>query len=73
MCADIFGTDMEVDDAKHSSLLGGAALAMELLGVIGDVAEFTIEGSEVIHPNPEKTCIYAKKYERYKYWYEKTV
>lgn len=73
MCADIFGTDMEVDNAEHSSLLGGVALGMELLGEIQDVTEFTIESAKVIHPNLEKTNAYAKKYARYKYWYDRTV
>ncbi|SNS17581.1 gluconokinase [Anaerovirgula multivorans] len=73
MCADIFGTDMEVDNVEHSSLLGGVALGMELLGEIQDVKDFITESTKVIHSNLEMADIYAKKYVRYKYWYDKTI
>ena len=73
MCADIFGMDMEVDNVTHSSLLGGVALGMELIGEIRDVTEFTTESVSVVHSNAEMADVYAKKYARYKYWYGKTV
>ncbi|MPW25409.1 hypothetical protein GC105_06370 [Alkalibaculum sp. M08DMB] len=73
MCVDIFETDMEIDNLEHSSLLGGVALGMEHLGIIKDVTEFTAESAKVIHHNPKMNQLYKKKYERYKYWYDKVI
>ena len=73
MCADIFGVQMEVDNIEHSSLLGGVALGLELLDLIPDVKDFTIEGSKVIIPNLENREKYDKKYQRYQYWYHTTI
>ena len=50
MCADIFQAEMEIDNSKHASLLGGAMLAMEILGVIKDVRDFNFGQSKVIRP-----------------------
>ena len=36
---DLCGRPLTIDNVVHGSLLGGAVLAMELLGVIGDVRE----------------------------------
>lgn len=72
MCADIFQAPLEVADMEQSSLLGGAALALELLGVIQEVEEFDVETVRVIEPNPEMAEQYRKKFERYLYWYEKS-
>ena len=65
MCADIFKRDLEVDNNKHGSLLGGAVLAMELAGVIDDVREFDPAPAYVIHPNPDMETFYEQKFERY--------
>ncbi|MCI5481041.1 MAG: FGGY family carbohydrate kinase [Lachnospiraceae bacterium] len=70
MCADIFQTDLEVDNNEHGSLLGGAVLAMELAGVITDVRDFDPAPAKIIHPNPEKAKFYEKKFERYLRCYE---
>jgi len=72
MCADIFGMDMDVDNAKQGSLMGAAALGLEKLGVIADIAEFKTDTDKVITPNPEMKEIYAGKYERYLEYYDKT-
>lgn len=65
MCADIFGADMDVDVTEHGSLIGGAVLAMERLGVIKDVSDFKTEAAKVIKPNPEKAELYKEKYKKY--------
>lgn len=65
MCADIFQTELEVDDNEHGSLLGGAVLAMELLGVIRDVKDYDPAPAKIIYPNPEMADFYAKKFARY--------
>ena len=70
MCADIFQKDLEVDDNEQGSLLGGAVLAMELAGVIGDVRDFDPAPAKIIHPNPEMADFYEKKFERYLKCYE---
>lgn len=73
MCADIFQMDMEIDNVEHSSLLGGVALGMELLGEINNLKEFIPENIKTIYPNPEMFELYSKKYERYQHWYNKTI
>ncbi len=65
MCADIFQNELEVDSNEHGSLLGGAVLALELLGVIDDAKNHNPAPVRVIHPNPEMADFYAKKFERY--------
>ena len=70
MCADIFGTDMVIDQTEHSSLLGGAALGLELLGQVKDAAGFMDENTKLIHYNSGKVDFFSKKYRRYKYWYD---
>lgn len=69
MCADIFGMDMEVDDVRDSSLMGGAVLGMEVLGVIEDIEDFQTATVKVVHPNAAMAGIYKERYLRYKYWY----
>lgn len=65
MCADIFQRELEVNQNEHGSMLGGAVLAMELLGVIKDVCAYEPEISRIIRPNAEKAALYQKKFERY--------
>ena len=66
MCADIFGSDMEIAAQSQSSLLGGVVLGMELLGVIDSIEEFSVEPAEIIRPIPEHTRAYRKRFELYK-------
>ncbi len=65
MCADIFQKELEVDTNEHASLLGGAVIAMELLGVIPDAKDYDPPVSKVIKPNPAKKDFYRKKFETY--------
>ncbi|MEA5035167.1 FGGY-family carbohydrate kinase, partial [Cloacibacillus evryensis] len=65
MCADIFQEEMEIDKEKQGSLIGGAVLAMELLGVIGDAKDYRPEACERIKPDFQNAQLYAKKYRRY--------
>lgn len=65
MCADIFNIPMEIDEVEHGSLIGGAALAMEILGLIGDVAEYKADSVKVINPNIEMNNKYMKRFKRY--------
>ncbi len=65
MCADIFQIEMEIDKNKHSSLLGGVILAMEILGVIKNVQDFDWGDSLTIKPNKNMAEIYKNKFEIY--------
>lgn len=69
MCADIFGSEMEIAAQCQSSLLGGVALGMELLGVIDSIEEFSVEPARLIKPVAEHIGAYKKRYERYKDYY----
>ncbi|MCL1795442.1 MAG: FGGY-family carbohydrate kinase [Clostridia bacterium] len=70
MCADIFGLEMEVDDAAHGSLMGAVALGLEKLGVLGKLTDFATEPRQTILPNANLSSMYEKKYERYLYYYQ---
>lgn len=69
MCADIFEEKLEVDQEAQSSLMGGAVLAMELLGIIDSVEAYSVEPVRIIKPNPKQSAVYRKRYEQYKKYY----
>lgn len=71
MCADIFQRELEVNRNEHGSLLGGAVLAMELLGVIDDACTYQPEVSRIIRPDPAKAEFYQRKFQRYLECYQK--
>jgi gluconokinase len=71
MCIDIFGIAMETPSMDQSSLMGAIVLACEGMGAISDIKAFPFEKGKVVKPNPDKTKSYAKKFERYQYWYDK--
>jgi len=71
MCVDIFATEMEIPTVDQSSLMGAAVLASEQLGAIADAKDFPFNKGQIMKPNPEKAIFYAKKYETYKFWYDK--
>lgn len=61
MCADIFQRELEVNRNEHGSLLGGAVLAMELLGVIDDACTYQPRG-EPHHPaRPREGGVLSEK------------
>jgi len=71
MCADIFQRELEVNRNEHGSLLGGAVLAMELLGVIDDACTYQPEVSRIIRPDPARAEFYQRKFQRYLECYNK--
>lgn len=71
MCADIFGCTMTLDNAVHGSLLGACVVAMEKLGVIHDLRDFTPVSIGTVEPNPEAALLYKTKFERYLEYYNK--
>lgn len=70
MCADIFGEQLEKETSEHVSLLGGVALAMELLGVIKEAEDYTTNLAKIIVPNKEMADLYQSKYARYLEYYK---
>ena len=71
MCADIFAKDMEIDMIPHGSLLGGAVLAMELLGILDDITDYRSPQKEIIRPDKARAGFYQKKYQRYLEYYHR--
>ena len=71
MCADIFGCTMTLDNTLHGSLLGACVVAMEKLGVIGDLRDFTPAPAGTVEPNPDAAPLYRMKFERYLEHYNK--
>ena len=65
MCADIFQKKLELNQNEHDSLLGGAVLAMEVLGVLQDAADYKPLVSRTVHPNPKMAKHYKNKFNRY--------
>lgn len=72
MCCDIFNQQMECSNQDQMSLIGGAVLALELGGAIGDIRDFRSERGAVVSPDPEKGELYTRRYEQYRELYEKT-
>jgi gluconokinase len=72
MVADIFGRNIELDPAKHASLTGAVTIAMEKLGVINNLTDINLPVGKELYPDPKKKEYYVERYERYKYWYERS-
>lgn len=72
MCADIFGCTMTLDNVMHGSLLGACVVAMEKLGVLRDLRDFTPVSAGTVEPDPAKAPLYRRKFERYLDYYNKT-
>jgi gluconokinase len=73
MAADIFGRSIEIDPAENASLMGAATIGMEKLGVIAQLTDMELPVGKIIHPNQGRQEVYASRYERYKYWYDRSV
>jgi gluconokinase len=65
MCADIFGQKMEISDMAHGSVLGAAAEALEIGGVIKDIGDFDCSTERIITPNESKSDIYSRRFSEY--------
>lgn len=69
MFADALGFPIETVDAKELGALGCGMAAAIAAGVYKDykeAAEHMVRVSDRIYPDPEKTAIYQKKYEKYR-------
>lgn len=68
MFADALGYPIETVDAKELGALGCGMAAAIAAGVYKDykeAAEHMVHVSDRVYPDPEKTAIYQKKYEKY--------
>lgn len=65
LCADIFQTPLETNAVPHASLLGGAVLGMELLGLIPSAAGYETAPGPVLVPDPDAAERYRRKYQQY--------
>lgn len=69
MFADALGFPIETVDAKELGALGCGMAAAIAAGVYKDykeAAQHMVHVSERVYPNPERTSIYQKKYEKYR-------
>jgi len=69
MFADALGFPIETVDAKELGALGCGMAAAIAAGVYKDykeAAEHMVRVSDRVYPNPERTKIYQKKYEKYR-------
>ena len=65
MCCDIFGRDIVCSDVPHASMLGGAVLALEVLGGIDKIENFKVGTMERLTPDPQMHALYEKRYSIY--------
>lgn len=69
MFADALGFPIETVDAKELGALGCGMAAAIAAGVYQDykeAAKHMVHVSERVYPNPERTAVYQKKYEKYR-------
>ena len=69
MFADALGFPIETVDAKELGALGCGMAAAVAAGVYQDYKEAAahmVHVSERVYPNPERTAVYQKKYEKYR-------
>lgn len=69
MFADALGFPIETVDAKELGALGCGMAAAIAAGVYQDykeAAKHMVHVSERVYPNPERTVVYQKKYEKYR-------
>jgi gluconokinase len=59
-------------DSSQASMLGGAAVAMHILGELPDITNINIDykNSVTISPRPEMASLYAERFAEYKMLYE---
>lgn len=71
MCCDIFGRNMVCSNVPHASMLGGAVLAMEVLGGIDKIEKFEVGAMEQLTPDPTMHTLYEKRFSIYLEQYQK--
>ncbi len=70
ICADVFGSPMEIPENEQSSLLGGVILGLLLLGKTEMIPGF-FAGNRIVRPDMQRHALYQEKFAQYLYWYDK--
>ena len=65
MCADVFGREITVVEDMHSSMMGGAVMAMEKIGIFTDAECYQPKICKICRPDPVMQQKYQKRYLRY--------
>ncbi|TDO94190.1 gluconokinase [Halanaerobium saccharolyticum] len=73
MAADIFGRKLIVSNFKDSSTMGSIILGLNALGLIDKLSDYQPEEGKVIDFNSDRHQFYQSRFEKYKYWYQKTI
>jgi len=71
MCCDMFGHDMDCPDMEQASMLGAAALALEVGGEIPSSQDFPQPSQVTVKCDPEAHGRYERAFRDYLYWYER--
>ena len=73
MLADILQRDIECSDMEQASMLGAAALALYVCKALTSIENFDAGKANIVSPDRSKRHLYEKRYDRYLYWYERTL
>lgn len=73
MCCDIFGREMTCAKVPHTSMVGGAVLAMESIGRIARIEDYSVETMEVLNPDRQMHEMFQERFRRYTYFYEQNI
>ena len=71
MCADIFKTDMEIDNTEHGSLMGSVVLAMKSAGIIDQYDSYESHPVRIIKFDDSKSEYYSNRFDEYLEEYNK--
>jgi gluconokinase len=69
LCADIFGRELFCAKIPHSSMVGGAVLAMAVTGHLDRIDRYQVETGKTVYPNPEMRGLFQERYQRYLSFY----
>lgn len=70
MAADIFQREVVTSEIEHASIIGGVALALDAMGEIESLEDFSPPMGEHVEPNPDMAEFYKKRFEKYLHTYE---
>lgn len=65
MCCDIFGREMMCARVPHTSMVGGAVLAMEATGHIARIEDYSVETTETLYPDHQMHQMFQERFQRY--------
>ncbi len=71
MAADIFQREIITSQIEHASIIGGVALALNAMGELKSLYEFSSPIGKVIEPNPDMATFYRRRFEKYLEIYER--